>query len=500
MRPQWKRWGRCAIALAALGSSSALASSHREAPFITKNPKVDATDFYVFKSYEPDRGDFVTLIANYQPLQDAYGGPNYFTMDPQAYYEIHVDNDGDAVEDLTFRFKFTNELANTTGLAVPAGGKNIKVPLHNIGPVSINDTSFLNVRESYTVRLIRGERRTGQQAEVTDLSGGTVFKKPSDYVGNKSFPDYGAYARAHIYDVKIPQCATNGRLFVGQRRESFAVNLGTIFDLVNAPASVIAGGTTRDARNLVPSTIADKNITSLALEVPISCLKGPGDVIGAWTSAHVRQVRIISTRGNFSAPAYEGGAWTQISRLSAPLVNEVFIGLPDKDKFNGSHPRDDAQFADYVTHPSLPELLEILFGDAGVMAPNLFPRADLVAAFLTGVDGVNKNGSVAEMMRLNTALPATPKGSQNSLGAAACFVNGTLTLSNPGCDPAGFPNGRRPGDDTVDIALRVAMGYLLPPASAPSGSLPLTDASLQEDAQFDNAFPYLRTPMPGAAQ
>jgi hypothetical protein len=133
-----------------------------------------------------------------------------------------------------------------------------------------------------------------------------------------------------------------------------------------------------------------------------------------------------------------------------------------------------------------------------VVAPNAFPRADLVAAFLTGVDNVNKNGSTAETLRLNTALPATPKGKQNSLGALNCFVQGTLTLSNDGCDPAGFPNGRRPGDDAVDIALRVAMGYLLPLASAPSGQLGFTDATLQEDAQFDAAFPYLLTPKPGA--
>ena len=125
-------------------------------------------------------------------------------------------------------------------------------------------------------------------------------------------------------------------------------------------------------------------------------------------------------------------------------------------------------------------------------------RADLVAAFLTGVKDVNANGSTAEMMRLNTALPATPKGMQNSLGAAACFVQGTLTLNNPGCDPAGFPNGRRPGDDTVDIALRVVMGYLLPTADAPSGQLGFTDATLQEDGQFNDAFPYLLTPNPGA--
>jgi hypothetical protein len=151
-----------------------------------------------------------------------------------------------------------------------------------------------------------------------------------------------------------------------------------------------------------------------------------------------------------------------------------------------------------VTNPSLPELLEVLFGAAGVMAPNKFPRADLVAAFLTGVPNVNADGGTAELVRLNTAIPATEKGKQNSLGAAACFVNGALKLDNAGCDPAGFPNGRRPGDDTVDIALRVMMGYLLPAKDAPSGQLAFTDATLQEDTQFDATFPYLRTPNPGA--
>jgi hypothetical protein len=261
---------------------------------------------------------------------------------------------------------------------------------------------------------------------------------------------------------------------------------------------VVVGGTNRDGRALVPSTIKDKNITSIAMELPISCLKGTGDVIAGWTSASVRQVRIINPRANYEVPAFEGGAWTQVSRLSAPLVNEVVIGLPDKDRFNGSMPKDDAQFAAYVTNPALPELLEILFGGAGVMAPNVFPRADLVAAFLQGVPNVNANGSTAETVRLNTAIAATPKGMQNSLGALACFVNGVLTLTAPGCDPAGFPNGRRPGDDTVDIALRVAMGYLLPLTSAPSGQLGFTDATIQEDAQFDAAFPYLLTPQPGA--
>jgi hypothetical protein len=488
-------------ALLSIPAPPALASSHREAPFITKNPKVDSTDFYMFRSYEPGREGYVTLIANYQPLQDAYGGPNYFTLDPEALYEIHIDNDGDAKEDMTFRFRFDTELANGgNGFAVDAGGKQTAVPLINIGPISANDTSALNVLETYTLQLVRGDRR-GRAADVSNAADGSkVFEKPADYIGTKTFGNggYAAYAKARMYDIKVPNCSAKGRVFVGQRRESFAVNLGTIFDLVNAPPAVVVGGTSRDGRALVPSTIADKNITSLALELPIDCVKGDGDVIAGWTSASVRQVRIVNPRANYEQPAFEGGAWTQISRLSAPLVNEVVIGLKDKDRFNGSQPKDDAQFASYVTNPSLPELIEVLFGSAGVVAPNAFPRADLVAAFLTGVPDVNANGSTAETVRLNTAIPTTPKGAQNSLGALGCFVQGALTLSADDCDPAGFPNGRRPGDDTVDIALRVVMGYLLPLADAPSGQLGFTDATIQEDAQFDTAFPYLLTPQPGA--
>jgi len=143
-------------------------------------------------------------------------------------------------------------------------------------------------------------------------------------------------------------------------------------------------------------------------------------------------------------------------------------------------------------------VIEIVFGGAGVVAPNLFPRDDLVAVFLTGVPGVNATATPGEMTRLNTLLPVTPAGSQNSLGAAQCFVFGQLVVTNPGCDPAGFPNGRRPGDDVVDIELRVAMGFLLSANVAPSGQLPFTDGALVEASQFDATFPYLRNPTPGS--
>ena len=496
-----------AVSLAICGT--ALASSHREAPFITTQPKVDASDFYMFRSYETGRSGYVTLIANYLPLQDAYGGPNYFTLDPKALYEIHLDNNGDGVEDLTFQFRFTTTRA---GLSVMASGKSIPVPLANIGPVSASDTSAQNVMETYTLMLVRGDRRHGTPAPVVDASSGSsTFTKPLDNIGNKSIPDYAAYANSFIHTVTIPGCSTPGKVFVGQRKDGFVVNLGETFDLVNIkyPAEELAPGL--NARALEPNTLFDKNVTALALEVPIACLTaGSEPVIGAWTTASLRQAALLNpvpqsdksvasvgAVNNPVGPDLRGGAWVQVSRLGAPLVNELVIGLPDKDRFNSSRPKNDGQFADYVTNPSLPVLLQALFGAAGVKAPAVYPRTDLVAAFLTGVPGLNKpaNVTASEMLRLNTSTAPTPVGSQSDLGVL-------------GNDTGGFPNGRRPIDDVVDIELRVAMGVLLAPfdgsakdpdpASDGSRQLHYTDGALPDPADYLTVFPYLNTPLAGS--
>ena len=219
------------LAAAALVPVGLHASSHREAPAITEKPKVDGTDFYMFRSYEPGREGFVTFVANYLPLQDPYGGPNYFTLDPRARYEIKIDNDGDAREDLTFRFRFSNDRRNIALPIGPAGNqKTVAVPVINVGPISATDTSALNVIESYTLDVVRGydSRRVRNAA-----TGESRFLKPVDNIGNKSMPDYEAYAAAHLYDIRVPGCG-DGRLFVGQRKDPFVVNLGETFDLVNS--------------------------------------------------------------------------------------------------------------------------------------------------------------------------------------------------------------------------------------------------------------------------
>jgi Domain of unknown function (DUF4331) len=501
-----------AAALLACGSA-AFASSHREAPSIATSPKVDGTDFYMFRSYEPNRAGYVTLIANYQPLQDAYGGPNYFSMDPNALYEIHVDNNGDAREDLTFQFRFSNKLANGgQGIALPIGNQNVAIPLIQAGQVMNRGSASLNLAETYSLTVVRGDRRTGQAQMVTNANGGgTSFVKPVDNIGVKTIPNYAAYANEHIYTVNIPGCAMPARVFAGQRQESFAVNLGVIFDLVNAPVSTITNPSLIGA---LPNEIGDKNVSTLALEVHKDCLKAGAsgdDVIGGWTTASLRQARLLNPTPPSGHQTFEkpGGAWVQVSRLGMPLVNEVVIGLKDKDKFNASSPMGDAQFASYVTNPTLPRLLEIALAAPGI-APTNFPRTDLVTTFLTGIVGVNqpKNVVGSEMLRLNTAIEPVPFAQQNRLG-----IVGSILVS--GSDFAGFPNGRRPKDDVVDIALVAVMGGLCMangnndalkfgaacnPSAVPmkADAFKLHDAVDQAVVPLLPGFPYLNTPVPGS--
>ncbi len=497
-----------AALLAACGLAGA--SSHREAPFITTVPKVDATDFYMFRSYETGRSDYVTVIANYQPLQAPYGGPNYFAMDPNALYEIHIDNNGDAKEDLTFQFRFKNTLAgNGAGVNLNIGGKMVGIPLIQAGQVANVKDANLQLNESYTVNVVRGDRRSGTSQAVSNAANAaTTFDKPVDNIGVKTIPNYDAYAAKHIYNVTIPGCAMPAKMFVGQRKDPFAVNLGTIFDLVNAPVSFITDSTKFGA---APNTIDDANVTTLALEVHKTCLTNGDDVIGGWTTASMRQARLLNgaPASGHQASEKPGGAWVQVSRLGMPLVNEVVIGLKDKDKFNASKPSGDGQFADYVTNPTLPALIEIALALPNT-APTNFPRTDLVTTFLTGIKGVNqpKTVTASEMLRLNTAIPAVPFAQQNRLGIVGNILAG-------GTDNAGYPNGRRPKDDVVDISLVAVMGGLCmangntdalglgaacKPSAVPLGAttFKLHDGVDQAVVPLLSTFPYLFTPIPGS--
>jgi hypothetical protein len=455
------------LALAAIVGSLAPsgASSHREAPLISADPLADNTDVYVFRS--PDRPDTVTLIANWIPFEEPAGGPNFFVFGDKRFggdvtYTINVDNDGDAVDDIVYEFRFTSQIRNPNSF------------LYNTGPItSITDPDF-NIRQTYSVARVEHGRRT-------ILASG--LSTPPDNVGPRSTPNYPALARQAVHGLR-----DGSKVFSGQRNDSFFVDQGSFFDLLGLrplnPAHVIPLPKAPGVDGL-----SGYGIHTIALQVPIARLThngkpptGPSDpnaIIGVYSETLRRQVRVLSPTG---APPGERGPFVQVSRLGMPLVNEVVIPLRQKDHFNASEPENDTQFLRFIRDPEAARLLPVLYPGVTVPPP---PRSDLVTIFLTGIPGLNQPANVtpSEMIRLNMAVP--PSAHPNPLGVL-------------GGDLAGFPNGRRLADDVTDIELRaLAGGTPLTPAFNHPPNNTLTDGVDRDERGFLDRFPYVGTPFSG---
>ncbi len=432
-------------------------SSHREAPEISKDPVADSTDVYAFVS--PDEPGTVTLIANYIPLQAPDGGPNFYEFGDRVLYEIHIDNTGDGTPDISYQFRFTT--VNNTPTSF----------LYNDGPITAltppTPGSTWNRQQTYSlVRVDHGHRWGGPGA--TELGSGLL--SPPCNIGPLSTPDYPALAAAAVHEVRARGFAA--KVFAGQRAEGFYVDLGAVFDLgdLRPFAGDHVGGPAAGLLNGMPgvNSTADVNVHSLALQVPINQLTRSGDVIGVWTTAS-RQRAHVEAR---DPDDWVGvGPWTQVSRLGNPLVNEVIIGIGDKNAWNRQPPvADGQQFLHYFQRPLLATLLPSLY-------PGVFPnlaaynagasnsRPDIVAILLTGLpagvipgfSNFNGTGVNADQLRLNTAIP--PARAPSDLGLL-------------GGDVAGFPNGRRVFDDVATIELRAIAG----------ATLPLVDNSFTPDA------------------
>ena len=438
---------------ALLAPATSNASSHREAPFIAEfDPEVDNTDVYAFVS--PDAPDSVNLIGNFWPFEEPDGGPNFYRFDDGAQYDINIDNNGDAVADIVYRYTFDN------------GFQNEDTFLYNTGVVTALDDEDLNFRETYDLQLIRD----GAPA-VTLLDDAPVA--PSN-VGPASMPNYETLREMAITPIAEGAPVVGGQSFAGQADDAFFLDL-RIFDLLyGAP----------DFDEVGNDTLNGYNVQTLALQVPMEALalNGMADrnpVIGVWSTTSVQQTQVLNGDGTDT----DSGEFVQVSRLGNPLVNEVVIPIQDKDRFNASTPANDAQFLEYVTDPIVPPLVEALYG---IPAPPT-PRNDLVQVFLTGVPDVNslavnedvEEAEVApgEMLRLNMSVP--PTENPDRLGVI-------------GGDLAGFPNGRRLTDDVVDIELQVLEGELL------DNPNDLGDAVSSNDLPFQETFPYVALPHQGS--
>ena len=420
-----------ALVIAATSISGVLASSHREAPLIATDPSADNTDLYAFVS--PDDPSKVTIIANYIPLEEPAGGPNFNDFDPAVRYEIHIDNNGDAIDDITYRFRFRTH--------AKSGQDGVSSFLYNNGPVtSLTDDNLL-VRQKYSVTKIAN----GSSTVLAD----DVRAVPAN-VGPRSTPNYSALAAQGVRSLG------STKVFAGPRDDAFFVDLGSIFDL--------GGLRPFNSFHVIPLATAKGvdgvsgfNTNTIAIQVPISQLRRDSShpTIGVWASASRKATRTISSSGR----VYWSGPWVQVSRLGNPLINEVIIPRHLKDYWNGQKPKDDKQFEKYYLNPELAGLVNALYPALPDAATT--NRTDLSLILLQGVPGVNNTGSVkADMLRLNTSIaPCTADARDDNVGscrALGVFFNGT----NAAPDLSAFPNGRRLEDDVTDIEIRaVIQGY-----------------------------------------
>ena len=463
------------------------AASHREAPLIALDPAADNTDTYAFRSWQdPSK---VVFIANVIPGQEPGDGPNYFNFDDEVLYATNIDNNQDgAAEDIVYEFRFKTETRPILGsLLFPLpyiGNPHIPVPeIQGITKLDGPGSEGLSRRQTYTVTEVRGNKRT----EL--FTGQKLIAVPSN-VGPATMPDYETLASQGIYT----DSATGIKVFAGQRAETFYIDLGAVFDTANLRRFLPLLTAAEDANDSVNpfgvNRFSGTNVTSIAIEVPITRITQDGKsaeetstpVIGMYASTARQKVKQLAGDGTSKL----AGPWTQVSRLANPLVNELIIDTPSKDRWNSQEPEDEAQFQEFYKNPSIAQALALIFNVP--VTPT--PRTDLMSLLLKypgqALAGNNCGNPCSELLRLNLQVAPTEPENQKRIGGLAG-------------DPAGFPNGRRPNDDVTDIAIRVVGGENYIAARAGDG------VNFLQGAQGSNltangiykVFPYLPTPYDG---
>jgi hypothetical protein len=444
-------------AASALAASLALSSSHREAPSIMLDPAADNTDVYAWTA--PDAPGAITVASNWIPGQVPANGPNFFRFDDRARYYIKFDNTGDGVEDVSYRFEFDTQVRNPDSFLYA-------------GP---NTAGYkgLNVIQRYDVT--REEYKRGELID-TKVVARNLPAAPSN-IGPKTFPNYQRFVDGAIRTLK-----GGTKLFVGSRDDPFYVDLGAAFDAINVREGTGNQGQGKDdfsgySTSSIVMQLPERLVTKNGKPVPSA---GAGNaVVGVWSTTERRRLDVQGAAAGADQGRPRGGRWVQVSRLGNPLVNEVVIPLGQKDRFNRTTPDRDAElYGKYVLEPELAKILNALFG---IGAPES-DRTDIVQALLTGIPKLNQHsGKHADLpkdtLKLNLGVPPA-SGEPDRFGVI-------------GGDNAGFPNGRRPEDDVVDIELQVVAGFLV------GNEVPLGDGVDRNDKEFLDSFPYLAPPDSG---
>jgi len=447
-------------ACALLGAGPAGAASHREAPKIALDPAADITDVYAFVSYDPanlDRAPAdrkVTFVMNVIPGQEPGSGPNYFDFDDDVVYQIIVDNDrsGGGLTDLVYEFRFKTEVTDPAKFIRPVALAPV-TELEGPGAAALASIQRYTVTELRDCRLKDGELKDCRR---TALFGGRALPTVPSNIGPRTTPNYAALAAKGVFT----DSTTGARAFAGQRAETFAIDLGAVFDTVNLRVETPPGAPGRpplpvntvaeDANDAMNSfgnnTFSGFNVSSIALELPIARVTldrqpaGPSNgTIGMW--ARTLRVKRVSGKNRL----------VQVSRMANPLVNELIIRFGSKDRWNALKPEQESQFVSMYRDLAVGDALELV---SGVPVPNA-PREDIVSLLLQYSNGAP--GVLSDLLRLDLNVPPTPPNQIRRLGPFAHDAAGN-PAPTPFGDPAGFPNGRRPNDDVTDIVVRAAGG------------------------------------------
>jgi hypothetical protein len=456
-----------AMSLFMLAPASLFASSHREAPITALDRSADVTDWYAFVSY--DNPDKVTFILNVDPLLEPANGPNYFPFDPSVLYEMHIDNDQNGLDDVVFQFRFHTEIRDPNLFTGFVGGIAGIPPITSLSGAG---SEGLSLRQAYTVTMVKNGRSTCLN------DGRTLYAVPSN-VGPLTMPNYEA-----LFNQGIRNLDNGVKVWAGTADDPFFIDLGAFFDSVNFRSGVgpiLSPAIDADnTHNYAPDAVGGYNVNSIVLEVPITMLTVDGKI----HHASAKQA-VIGTYGSTSRhhitvrrspnPDQNYGTFQQVNREGNSLINEAIIGTGFKDRFSMDFPVNDSQFANFVLNPVAAGVLSSL----GVPVPPN-PRTDLLilARYEPPICpgcGPKDAGPIADLLRLNTGIPPTPVGSQKRLG----FIAG---------DVAGYPNGRRPIDDVLDISLRAIEGILV---DSTKFGLALGDGVNTKTEGFNNSFPYV---------
>ncbi len=493
------------------------AANHREAPITALDDEADIPDVFAFVSYDPDdesSSGKVTMIVTYDPFLEPGNGPSYFPFDPEILYAIRVDNDHDAEEDIVFEFRFENEirLPNVFTAYVGAlGGVNAPENAPDdldgnstvgqpVVPPAITSLSGagsqgLGLRQSYTVTMVKGKKRT----RLKNANGGPLFKVPTN-AGPRTMPDYPSLFEQGVYELEDDM-----KVFAGTVDDPFWLDLGAAFDSFNfrTQGFVVQGVLTDeqdadDFNNYAADEFSGYNVNAIAIEVPIELLTSDGELhdasepeatIGMWGTSSRPQMK------RFRGPGEEprlSKRFTQIQRMANPLINELIIGIGFKDKFSMAKPKNDSEYQDFFLDPVITRVLnsvyEALFGPDILPIPDV-PRLDLlpIVQYVPPVAAEGTpTGPIADLLRLNTGIPPTPPDQQSRLG----FLT-LLDEDETNDDPAGFPNGRRVVDDVIDVVSRVAVGVLNPDFNIFPHNRIGDGVNVNDVQPYRTSFPYL---------